>query len=94
VATVFLQLVWQVDDAYGFEGAFFDADSAAAAEYLGYDGFVSFNSYSFHSAAHHRAEANAGLIALFDFASVLVKYSDSRHDLAPNYEDNNYEDNN
>jgi hypothetical protein len=79
VAAVFLQLVWQIDDADGFEGAFLDADSAAAAEYFGYDGFAAFNSYGFHSAAYHRTEANAGLIALFDFASILVKDGDSRH---------------
>lgn len=79
MAAVFLQFVGQVDDADGFEGAFFDADAAAAAKSLRYDGFVSLNSYGFHSAAHHRAEAYADLAAFFDFAFVLVKYGNSRH---------------
>jgi hypothetical protein len=79
MAAIFLQLVGQIDDADGFEGAFLDAYSAAAAKSLSYDGFVSLNSHGFHSAAHHRAEANAGLIAFFDFAFVLIKYGNSRH---------------
>ena len=79
MAAIFLQLIRQVDDADGFEGAFFDAYSAAAAESFGYDCFVSFNSDGFHSAANHRAKANADLIAFFNFAFILVKYSDSRH---------------
>jgi hypothetical protein len=79
VTAVLFQFVWEVDDADGFERAFFDADSAAATEYLRYNGFVSFNSYGFHSAAHHWAEVNAGLVALFDFAPVLIENSDPRH---------------
>jgi hypothetical protein len=72
VAAILLKLIWQVDDADGFEGAFFDAYPAAAAERLGYDGFVSFNFYGFHSAAYHWAEANAEGIAFFDFALVFI----------------------
>ena len=86
MAAVFLQLIWQIDDADGFEGAFFDADAAATAQGFRYDRFVSLNSYCFYSATHHRAEANARLITLFHFAFVLIKNSYSRHGQMPTNE--------
>jgi hypothetical protein len=79
VTAILVQLVWQINYAYGFERAFFDAYAAAAAERFGYDGFVAFYLYGFYSATHHRAEANACLIALFHFTPVSVQYGNSRH---------------
>jgi hypothetical protein len=79
VAAVFLQLVGKVHYADGFEGAFFDAYAAAAAERLGDYGFFAFYAYGFHSASHHRTEAYAWLTALFYLASVSVQYSNSGH---------------
>ncbi len=70
MAAVLLEFVGQVDDAYGFKGAFFDANSASAAERFGYDGFVAFDAYGFYSAADHGAEVHAELVAFFDFAFV------------------------
>ena len=72
MAAILLQLVGQVDDADGFEGAFFDADAAAAAECFRDDGFVAFDADGFHSAAYHGAEVNAEVITFFDFAFVSV----------------------
>ena len=72
MATVFLEFVGQVDDADGFEGAFFDAYPATATECFRYDGFATFNAYGFYFAAHHRAEANAQGIALLDFAFIFI----------------------
>ena len=71
MAAILLQLIRQINDADGFEGAFFDANPAAAAKGFRYDGFASFDAYGFHSAAHHGAEANAEGIAFFDFAFVF-----------------------
>jgi hypothetical protein len=79
VAAVFFKLVWKVHYADGFEGAFFDAYAAAAAEHFGNYGFVAFYLYGFHATAHHRAEVDACLIAFFHFAPVGVQYSNSRH---------------
>jgi hypothetical protein len=79
VTAILIQLVRQINYADGFEGAFFDAYAAAAAQNLRDDGFVAFYLYGFHSAAHHRAETNAGFIALFHFAPVRVQYSNSCH---------------
>jgi hypothetical protein len=56
VATILFQLVGEVDDADGFEGAFFDAYAAAATEFLRYYDFVAFEAYGFYSAAYHGAE--------------------------------------
>ena len=56
----------------GFEGAFFDADAASAAECFGDYGFVAFYSDGFYSAAYHGAVAYAELVAFFDFAFVGV----------------------
>jgi hypothetical protein len=81
VAAIFLQLVWQVDYADGFKGAFFDAYATSAAERFRYDCFVSFNSDSFYSAANHRAEANADLVAFFNPALIFIKYGKSCHGL-------------
>ena len=49
MAAILLKLIGQVDDADGFEGAFLDANPAAATKGFGYDGFVAFNTYGFHS---------------------------------------------
>jgi hypothetical protein len=72
VATILLKLIGQVDDADGFEGAFFDADAASAAKGFGYDGVIAFYSDGFYSAAYHGAVAYAELVAFFDFAFVGV----------------------
>ena len=80
MAAVFFEFVGQIYDADGLEGAFFDADAASAAKALDNYSLVSFNPYGFHSTAHHGAEANAELIAFFDFAFILIKYGNSRHD--------------
>ena len=79
MAAIFFQLVGEVDDADGFEGAFFDADAAAAAEGFCYDGFVSFNSDGFYSASNHGAEVDAEWIAFFDFAFIFIKYGNTCH---------------
>ncbi len=72
MAAVLFKFIRQVDDADGFEGAFFDADAAAAAERFGDDRFVAFNADGFHSAAYHGAEVYAEVVAFFDFAFVSV----------------------
>ena len=59
VAAVFVQFVGEVNYADGFEGAFFDAYTAATAEHLGDYGFFAFHAYGFHSTSHHRTEAYA-----------------------------------
>ena len=79
MTAIFFQFIWQVDDAYGLEGTFLDAYSAAAAKRFGYNCFVSFNSYGFNSATNHRAKANTDLVAFFNLAFVFIKYSDSGH---------------
>ncbi len=72
MAAVFFQFVGEVDDADGFEGAFFDADAASAAQGFGDDCVVAFDSDGFHSAAYHGAEVYAELVAFFDFAFIFV----------------------
>ena len=72
MAAILLQLIGKVHDADGFEGAFLYAYAASAAQHFGDYGFVAFYPHGFYSAAHHRAEANAKLIALFHFALVSV----------------------
>ena len=59
MTAILLKLIWKVDDADGFEGAFFDANPAATAKGLCDDGFASFDAYGFYFATYHRAEANA-----------------------------------
>ena len=80
MATVLLQFIREVYDAYGFEGAFFDAYAAAAAEFFGEDDFVVFEAYGFHSTAHHRAEFYAELITFLGFALVIIHNGDAGHD--------------
>jgi hypothetical protein len=72
VTTILLKLIGQVNDADGFEGTFLYTDTTTTTESLRDQGFVTFDTDSFHSAAHHRAVTNAELIALFDFALVNV----------------------
>jgi hypothetical protein len=79
VTAILIQLVWQIHDTDGFEGAFFDAYAAAAAEHFGNYGFVSFYLYGFHATAHHRTETDTCFIAFFHFAPVGVQYSNSGH---------------
>ena len=79
MAAVFVQLVGEVDDGYGFEGAFFDAYAAAAAEFLGDGDFVFFESYGFYAASHHWAVFYAHLVAFFGFAFVVVHYCKAGH---------------
>ena len=79
MAAVFFQLVWQVDDADGFEGAFFDAYAAAAAEFLADYDFVVFEAYGFNAASDHGAEFYAQLVAFFGFAPVGIHYGEAGH---------------
>jgi hypothetical protein len=59
VATVFFKFIWKIHYADGFEGAFFDAYAAAAAEHFRDYRFVSLYSYGFYAASHHRTETYA-----------------------------------
>jgi hypothetical protein len=79
MTAILLQLIRQVDDADGFEGAFFDAYAASAAQLLRNDYFVFFEAYGFDSAANHRAVFYAHLVAFFGLAFVVVHYGDAGH---------------
>ena len=79
MAAVFVQFVREIYDGYGFEGALFDTYAAAAAEFLGDENFVLFESYGFYAAPHHGAEFDAELITFFGFAFVMVHYGDAGH---------------
>jgi hypothetical protein len=72
VTTILLKLIGQVNDTDGFEGTFLNADTTTTTKHFGDQGFVAFDTYSLHSAAHHRAVAHAEVIALFDFAFVNI----------------------
>jgi hypothetical protein len=72
MAAILLQLIRQINYADGFEGAFFDADTASATESFGDDGVVAFYAYGFYSTAYHGAVAYAELVAFFNFAFVGV----------------------
>lgn len=79
MAAVFIQLVGEIDYGDCFEGAFFDADAASAAEFLGDGDFVFFEPYGFYAAAHHWAVFYAHLVAFFGFAFVVVHYCNAGH---------------
>ena len=79
MAAVFLEFVWKVDYADGFEGAFFDAYAASAAEFFADNDFVFFEADGFYVAADHGAVFYAYLVAFFGFAFVVVHYGDAGH---------------
>jgi hypothetical protein len=79
VAAVFFEFIWKIHYGNCFEGAFFDAYAAAAAEPFGDDGFSALNADGFYVAAYHGAEADAVLVALLDFASVNIENSYACH---------------
>jgi hypothetical protein len=79
VAAVFFEFVRKVDDADGFEGAFFDAYAASAAEFFAYNDFVFFEADGFYVASDHGTVFYAYLVAFFGFAFVIVHYGDAGH---------------
>jgi hypothetical protein len=82
MTAVFLQLIRQIHDADGFEGAFLDAYSTTAAQFLRDYGFAALHANGFDVAAHHRTESDAVLVALLDLAAVSVENSDTSHSVS------------
>jgi hypothetical protein len=79
MTAILLQLVRQIHDADGFEGAFLDAYSTAAAQFFRDYGFASFHSNGFDVAANHRTETDAVLVTLLNLAPIGIENCNTSH---------------
>ena len=72
-----LELIWEIDYAYGFEGTFLDAYAAAATKHLRYNGFAIFEVDGFNFASDLWTKSVTCPIAASWLALVQVNYGNS-----------------